>query len=159
VYSFSETKQVVFDMNRQGDSPESDVEPDADADSASAQSSDSEDSLCKLLRGGDSETDEETRAAYQPEPVLSFIQYRRLTRKIIHRYEHIRNLMAVKDAKFDEKPDRNNRLLSIDFETPGATVDEVEEFEEKYGARMPADVRAVMSIMNGGACIAVGHDS
>jgi hypothetical protein len=137
-------------MNRQGDSPESDVEPDADADSASAQSSDSDDSLCKVERGD--ETDEETRAAYQPEPLMSFIQYRRLTRKIVHRYEHIRNLMAVKDADSER-----SALLHVDFEAAGAAINEVEEFEKRFGARMPEDARAVMSVLNGGAYIANGQ--
>jgi hypothetical protein len=136
---------------------DSSSEPDDSSDSSGSEIADS-DSGCSGSEGSfltrdDPDTDEETRAAVIPESRMSFIQYRRRTRKIIHRYQHIRNQIAIAGVEqhWFDPDDLQNLLLCVDLHAPGVTIAEVEAFEKRYRCRMPDDARAVLSVVNGGA--------
>jgi hypothetical protein len=139
-------------------------EPDDSGDSNSNDSDDCEgddgffDSDDTFVTQSDVDSDEGPRAADRAEPRVSFINYRRRVRALLHRYQHIRNQVAiavVNDFGFDRKLRKllsgKTSLLFVNLNDPGVTAEELEAFEQEHSCRMPEDVRALLSVVNGGA--------
>jgi hypothetical protein len=104
-----------------------------------------------FITQSETESDEDSQVAFTPEPTMSFIQCRRRVRKIIHRYQHIRNQIAVAMVAARQFDYKKCALFSAILDAPGVTVEQVETFEQEWDCRIPYDARAFLSVVNGGA--------